>query len=147
MKRSPLKRKTKLRVAGKSSASEDKREIQSLLRQIVMKRDKGCILRMERCGNELDTPGVVFQADHLVTRANSATYADHRLVVCVCRGCHGWKHWHKEQYDALIKTILPEDTVRLWEKAEQSRWRPTNRSGSDWKLEIVALKQYLTQLT
>jgi hypothetical protein len=26
---------------------------------------------------------VVHQADHLITRANSATYADSRLVVCM----------------------------------------------------------------
>jgi len=42
----------------------------------------------------IDLPGiegVVLLADHLITRANSATFADSRLVVCVCKSCHAFK--------------------------------------------------------
>jgi len=58
MKRSGFKRKTsseikkigfnkrsKLRVVGHSTTAEIKQEIQSILRQIVIRRDGGCILR------------------------------------------------------------------------------------------------------
>jgi hypothetical protein len=41
------------------------------------------------------------QADHLTTRANSATYADTRLIVCACKGAHGWKKWHACRRTAL----------------------------------------------
>ena len=85
----PLKR-TRLRVVGVSDTAELKKEIQRLVREIVMIRDKGCVLRSKRhCGGNLDTEGVVIQADHLITRSNSATFADTRLIVCICKSCHG----------------------------------------------------------
>src|SRR5258708_5176717 len=77
-----------LRVKGVSTASQLKEEIQALLRAIAIKRDRGCILRMERdCGGEIGQ--AVLQADHLISRSNSATFADERLVVCLCKSCHG----------------------------------------------------------
>ena len=133
MKRSYLKRQSN------SETAQIKREIQRLLREIVIERDQGCILRDSRYCNGLpDIPGIVLQADHLITRSNSATYADSRLVVCVCKGCHGWKHWHKEEYDILIKTILPVEIVELWDKCQKESWKP---SKMDWKLELMALEQ------
>jgi hypothetical protein len=155
MKRTPFKRKpsnwgkkgSRLRVKGKSDTSQDKDEIQALLRQIVIKKYGGCILREERnCGGELDAEGVVLQADHLITRANSATYADPRLVVCVCKRCHGWKHWHEAEYNELIKTILPESIVSLWDRCEQERRSHRTGQKQDWKVHILALKQELEKL-
>ena len=32
---------------------------------------------------------LILQADHVITRANSATYAETHLIVCVCKGHHG----------------------------------------------------------
>jgi len=111
----------------------------------VIARDKGCILAKYRhCADP------VLQADHLITRANSATYADSRLVVCVCRSCHAWKslgsNRNKAQYDELIKTILPPDRVGLWERCERDSWRPHRQYTYDWKLALAALKQELRQL-
>jgi hypothetical protein len=151
-RKTPLERKTRinrrgrLRVEGHSETAELKREIQSLVRDIVILRDKGCILRdIRRCNG---VPGLaVLQADHLITRANSATYADTRHIVCVCRGCHGWKSLGDNQrtaeYDALVKTILPQDRVRLWELAEAERLRAYPMRANDWKLQVVLLKQEL----
>lgn len=137
----PLKR-TPIRFKGVSESSVLKDEIQFLLREVVMRRDGGCILRKYRfCGGELGE--CVIQADHLITRSNSATYADSRLVVCVCKDCHGWKHWHKEEYDALVRTILPPDRVELWRRCEEDSWRPTPKGKYDWKLHILQLKQEL----
>ncbi len=141
-----MRRGKRLRVVGKSDTATIKKEIQAVLRQIVMKRDKGCILRMERCGRELEAPGVVWQADHLITRANSATYADSRLVVCVCSGCHFWKKYHKEQYDAMVKEILPAHIVKLWERCEKDSWRPTKKGMYDWQLALTVLRQELAKL-
>jgi hypothetical protein len=138
-----IQRKTPIARRGKSETSKCKARIQALLRQIVMKRDGGCILRDKRhCGAILGATGHVFQADHLITRSNSATYADPRLVVCVCKSCHGWKslgsNLRKKQYDELVRSILPPDRVALWDKAENESWRATK---VDWTLEELALQQ------
>ena len=134
MKRTRLKRKSD------NPAAQAKDRIQALLRAIVIKRDKGCILRDVRI-----THDEVLQADHLITRANSATYADYRLVVCLCRSCHGWKHWHHKEYDALVKTLLPKDRTDLWDRCERDSWKPKRTSASDWLLEEAALKQQLAR--
>jgi hypothetical protein len=66
VKRTPLAQK------GTSDTALIKDDIQYWVRKIVMLRDRGCILRKHRhCG-----AGAILQADHLITRANSATYAD-----------------------------------------------------------------------
>ena len=143
----PLKR-SKLRVVGHSTVAEQKKEIQFLLRQIVIQRDKGCILRNIRyCGGELGNEGVIFQADHLISRSNSATFADSRLVVCVCKRCHGWKsvgsNKRKAEYDQLVKPLLSKERQKLWEKCEKDLWMPKRTGSNDWKLFIIALKQEL----
>jgi BolA family transcriptional regulator, general stress-responsive regulator len=129
---------------------------QHWVRKIVIPRDKGCILRRHRhCGGEAGYSfleggiigkvlGLVFQTDHLITRVNSATYADTRPIVCLCQPCHGWKHCHKEEYDALVKTILPPDRLKPWEECERASWKPVRTTLYDWKL--AALKQEHSQL-
>ena len=126
-------------MKSKSEVSKLKKEIQRLVREIVIKRDGGCVLYKWRHCEDL-----VLQADHLITRANSATYDDTRLIVCLCRTCHGWKHWHEREYNALVKTILDPKTVELWERCEQDSWKPTHRVSGDWRISIAALKQELT---
>lgn len=130
-----------MRRKGRSEVSILKDEIQSLVRQIVMLRDGTCILRNFRhCADP------VLQADHLITRANSATYDDTRLIVCLCRTCHGWKHWHKEEYDDLVRSILPASRVKLWDQCQRDSWRPSHRISYDWRTAIAALKQELAAL-
>jgi hypothetical protein len=148
MKRSPLKRRTPLRKKSSSGSSAAKERIQSWLRAIVIQRDGGCVLRHidpERCGGYRKDGKLILQADHLITRANSATYADSRLIVCICRNHHGWKslgsNRNKAQYDALIREVLPPERIALWARAEAESWKPTRRYESDWKLEEAALKQ------
>lgn len=139
----PLKR-TRIRVAGKSTTAEDKKEIQRLVREIVMKRDGGCVLRkLRNCGGEIGQ--AVIQADHLITRGNSATFADTRLIVCLCRNCHGWKHYHEKEYEALVRTILPKQRIQLWDRCEEARQAHRTHK-ADWKIEILALKQELLNL-
>ena len=131
--------------AAQADTAEIKDRIQALLRAIVIARDGGCILRdVRHCNGLPNIPGVVLQADHLITRTNSATFADTRLVVCVCRPCHGWKslggNQRKAQYDALVRTLLPPDRVALWDRCEQDSWRPHRTFMSDWRLAEVVLK-------
>ncbi len=137
-----LKRNAPLRVKGHSETTDIKQEIQDTLRAIVIARDGTCILRgIRHCSD------TVLQADHLITRANSATYADTRLVVCLCRSCHGgWKKWNEKQYDALVKTLISPERVALWERCGRDSWRPVRAGIYDWKLALAALKQELRQM-
>ncbi len=143
----PMKR-TRLRVAGISTTAQDKKEIQRLVRLIVTHRDGGCVLRNLRCGNTafVEDEKVVgtstIQADHLVTRANSATYADPRLIVCICSGCHFWKKYHEKEYEKLVRLTLSSERKRLWNRAEEDR-QAHKTYKMDWKLEIINLRQEL----
>lgn len=138
-------KKTKLRKQSKSPTAQCKQRIQNLLREIVMARDGGCILRFVRpCGGEIGQATI--QADHLLPRSNSATYADSRLVVCVCKSCHGWKQWWKEEYDALVKTILPKDRVALWDRCEKERQAHRPKQGINWFLTEKVLEMELKKL-
>lgn len=144
-------KRTKLHVVGQSSTSQIKREIQALLREIVILRDGGCILRdrtdVPPCNGYRKDGELILQADHLLSRAHSATYSDSRLVVCVCKGHHGWKsvgnNLRKSEYDNIVKEILPKERVELWEKCEKEQWKPTK---VDWALEKAALEQELKKL-
>lgn len=153
MRRTPLKRgtkvmkRTKLRMRGKSETSVLKDRIQFLLREIVMLRDKKCILHGLRCYHAVGlSEGIVWQAEHLIERSNSATYADTRLVVLVCKNCHGWKHFKKsnhDQYDKWVKSKLSRERVQLWERCEAETWKVAK---VDWKLCIVDLERQLNEL-
>lgn len=125
MKRTPLRKvslrsKKSLKLPNHESSADLKKDIQALLRKIVILRDGTCILRKYRYCED-----PVLQADHLITRSNSATYADSRLVVCLCRSCHGgYKQWNKEKYDSMVRTILPKERVQLWDRCSKDLWRP-----------------------
>jgi hypothetical protein len=87
-----LKTYTPLAKKGKSDVALIKDDIQAYCRDIVILRDGGCIFRNEPghvCSGFAKDGHLILQADHLITRANSATYADTRLIVCVCKGIHG----------------------------------------------------------
>jgi hypothetical protein len=157
-----LKRGTKLRVAGVSDVAQTKQRIQDLLRGISIKRDGGCIFRniwpnsdadlmgAPLCGGYRKDGELILQADHLISRGNSATYADSRLVVCLCKGHHGWKslgsNLRKKQYDEIVRQLLPKDRVELWDRCERDSWRPVRTYSTDWKLAELALKQELENM-
>jgi hypothetical protein len=138
----PSLKRVAMRAVGQSDTAKTKQRIQALLRSIVIERDGGCILKSVRhCAD------TVLQADHLITRANSATFGDSRLVVCLCRSCHAWKslgdNMRKAHYDYLVREILPEDRVRLWDQCERESWQPHPVREADWRLTEVLLKAEL----
>jgi hypothetical protein len=109
IRKSQLKRSNKriggnkrLPRLGKSTASASKRRIQALLRQIVIIRDGGCILRvvLGKCSD-------VLQAEHLRNRQHSKTYGDLRNIVCLCQYHHiFWKKQNERLYWELIEQHL-----------------------------------------
>lgn len=143
-------KRTKLKLVGDSDTATLKKEIQRLVREIVIKRDGGCVFRKikgHRCNGFRNDGKLILQADHLISRSNSATFGDTRLIVCICKGAHGWKsvgsNLRKNEYDALLKSILPKERVKLWEKCEKESWKPKRTGSYDWKLQILALNQEL----
>lgn len=144
-----MKARAALKAMSDSPSAVSKRNIQALLREYVILRDGGCILRnVRRCGGDIGY--AVLQADHLITRSNSATYADSRLVVCVCKPCHAWKslgnNRRKAEYDTLVKTLLPSERVALWEACERDDWRPNRAGAYDWQVAEAALRHELMEL-
>jgi hypothetical protein len=143
----------KLRTQNETSIV--KREIQDVVREIVIKRDGGCIFRFiagapdgpPDCNGYRNDGELILQADHLITRANSGTYAEPRLIVCVCKGHHGWKKWHEREYNALVRILLPPDRMKLWDACERDSWKPNRGAAYNWSLTLAALKQELSQMT
>lgn len=135
-------RQTKLRKIGQSSTAKLKREIQALLRLLVIARDKRCIMSP----HILHDQNQILQADHLITRSNNATYADSRLVVCICKDCHDWKSGSKEakeEYDKIVKRLISSERSQLWEKMEAEQHKVCIKGDYEWKQEIEKLKKEL----
>lgn len=141
----PLKR-TRLKMRGVNETSVLKEQIQDLVRDIVILRDDGCVFKKEKghkCTGYAKDGHLVLQADHLITRGNSETFADTRLIVCVCKGIHGWKsvgsNMRKTEYDERVKKLISPERVKLWEDCEKRRFNSYKMGVYDWKLEIVNL--------
>ena len=64
----------------------------------------------------------IVQTDHLIARGNSATFVDCRLMLCVCKGYHGWKslssNLHKKQNDEIIRNLILKERIALWDACE-----------------------------
>lgn len=151
----PLQRRTPIKAKSQFETALVKESIQALLRAIVIERDGGCILRgnaygLPDCNGYTKVGELVLQADHLITRANGATFADHRLVVCVCKAHHAWKslggNMRKAQYDAIVKQLIEPERVALWEAAERDSWKPTRYTKSDWLKEEAYLRTKLAAM-
>lgn len=159
--------RTRLKKKSGSETALVKESIQALVREIVILRDGGCILRdinqydflengeigighkrhgVPRC-NGFDSKGqLIYQADHLITRSNSATFSDTRLIVAVCKGHHGWKKWNEQRYNEIVREILPSDRVVLWDRCHAARYKPVRMGMSDWRKEEAALRSELAQM-
>ena len=98
------------------------------------------------------TAKLILQCDHLVTRSNSATFADTRLMVCVCRGHHSWKslgsNARKKEYDELVRTLISPERVKLWDECERDSWKPHRRPRLTCALTLASppLKQEWRQM-
>lgn len=144
-KQRAIKTSSKLPPALYEDTKSLKEQIQKLLREIVMIRDKKCILYGIKCSRQIGDEGVVWQAEHLIERSNSSTYADLRLVVLVCRNCHGWKHFKKSNhdlYDEIVRSKLSPELVAHWDRCKAD----TKAYKVDWRLEKIALEQELKRI-
>ena len=137
-----------MRIRADNDTNRVKDSIQDLVRQIVIARDGGCILDGQyggspTCSGYAKDGHLILQADHLITRANAATYFDTRLIVCVCKGHHGWKKWNEARYNEIVRTLISSERAALWDKANAARYQPHRKYTYDWQCELAALKQEL----
>jgi len=142
-KSKPMKR-TRLHLVGRSTTAELKRDIQATLREIVMKRDKVCLLskypHSGACGGFNGKGELILQAEHLHTRSNARSFADSRLVVLLCQRHHiYWKPQHADEYYRIIKQEIGKERSDLLERVQQDR----TPYKTDLKLELLALKMEL----
>lgn len=146
VRRAPISR------VSKSPAALIKVQIQATLREIVIIRDGGCILRnykfyitnqYRECGGWRKDGELILQAEHLHTRGNAASYADTRLVVCLCQRHHGYyKPQHSDEYYRIVKKHIGPQRTKLLEAVQSDR----TSHKVDMALELVALKQELHKL-
>lgn len=142
----PMKR-SKLRVAGVSDSAHLKKDIQAKVREIVIKRDGGCILRnypqTGLCGRYKANGELILQAEHLNTRARMATFADTRLIVCLCERHHiFWKPQYADEYFRLVKEHIGKERTALLERVQNDY----TAHKVDLKLELLALEMELNNI-
>lgn len=141
-------KRTKLRVKGHSEMSEIKQEIQDELNTLVKLRDGGCILRhwpeTGSCGSRPTKDGhLIQQAEHLHTRANGASYADSRLVVCLCERHHiFYKPQYSDRYYEIVRQIIGPERSALLDRVKADR----SPHKMDWRLELLGLKNEVKKL-
>lgn len=131
-------KRSRLRLVGVSTTAETKKRIQALLREIVIKRDGGCILRVVLGGcNE------VLQAEHLITRSNTATFGDTKNIVCLCSYHHVfWKPQHSKLYWELIEQHVGKTRWSWLKMAEEDK----SPHKVDLKLVEIVLQKELSML-
>jgi hypothetical protein len=143
----PMKR-TKLRVKGTSTTAQLKEAIQAKLREGVIKRDSGCILRHYKeagsCGGRRTDGELILQAEHLVTRSRTATFGDLRNIVCLCKYHHlFFKKQHSSLYWDLIRKHIGEERYAWFQRARDD----SKTYKVDLKLTLIGLTQEVKELS
>ena len=131
------------------SAGGLKRAIQAKLRKLAIERDKSCVVGQHLdllpgtwhyCGpTKKKGGGLVVQAEHLVGRANSASYGDMDNIILLCKRHH---FYFKQQCGALYWEIVRQhigkkrwDKVQAWEKDK----KPHRIYRKDWEDILTGL--------
>jgi hypothetical protein len=143
-------RKSFLNKRGKSEVSLCKQRIQDLLRAIVIKRDGTCFLarypQAGACGGWTKTGELILQADHIISRERSATYADTRNVVCVCKNHHlYWKKRNPHAYSTFVNDFIGPERAEWIAKAEADN-KIYHFVLHDWLKLEAALRQELANM-
>lgn len=139
--RKSLKR-GRLRMRGVNDTSVLREKVQSALRDVVIKRDGGCVLRDYRetgvCGGWRGDGKLILQAEHLNSRTHAISFADSRLAVCLCQRHHiYWKPQNSARYWEIIEEIIGPKRWELFQKVKADR----TSHKIDLNIELIALKQ------
>lgn len=150
LRRTAWKKKPAAKKGRKKKAETSgtiKKRIQSLLRANAINRDGTCVLSRYTdagcCSGRRSDGELILQAEHLVGRSNSASYADMDNIVLLCLGHHFYfKKQHGAIYWDLIRKIIGEERwkkVQEWERDHT----PHRFTKYDWE---QAEKQLQTML-
>ena len=103
----------------KTLRAKYERILEKLQREIVIKRDGGCVLR----GVYQHTCDDVLQADHLISRSKKSIFFNLKNLNCVCRTVNSvkGKHWHG------------------WEKIQRELERITNNRYGEFTVEQLEI--------
>jgi hypothetical protein len=98
------------------------------------------------CGGYRKDGELILQFEHLVTRANSASYGDLRLGVILCVRHHIYfKPQHSELYWRLIKAHIGPERTALLQRVQDDR-SPHRVFVSDWQTLEAVLRAELAAL-
>lgn len=144
-------KRTALSKTGKSETAKCKVRIQALLRQIAIKRDGGCFLRLYPdsglCGPYKADGNLILQFDHLNSRVHSVSYGDSRLGVCVCQRHHFyWKKQYSFKYETYARNFIGPNRTKLLEMVQLDK--KSHPMGLwDWQKVELSLQKELEQLS
>ncbi len=119
-------KRTKLRLVGKSTSTELKKDIQALLREIAILTYKTCVLskypETGACGSYKANGELILQAEHLNSRSHTATFGDMRNIVLLCQRHHiYWKPQNSQKYWELIEKIIGKERWQWYKRATEDR--------------------------
>lgn len=130
------------------TVSQLKKEIQARLRELAIERDGTCVVSKYQhllphahlhCGPRRKDGQLVLQAEHLVGRANSASYADMDNIVLLCMRHHFYfKQQHGALYWEIIRGHIGEyrwNKVQSWEQDKT----PHHMVTADWRACLALL--------
>ena len=142
-------KRTRLSRVSKSPQAQMKRAIQAILREIVIARDGGCIMRhyknevtnqYRECGGYRKDGEMILQAEHLHTRSNASSFSDTRLVICLCQRHHiYYKPQHSDEYYRIVRKHIGPKNSKLLTAVQEDR----SAHKVDMALALVVLKKEL----
>lgn len=150
MRRTQLKRKKGLKKKGTSPTTVIKDQLQDVLRDIVIKRDGGCILRdyseAGACGGFSNAGKLILQAEHLNSRTHSISFAELDNIVCLCKYHHiFYKKYNSAPYWILVRKQIG---TKRWKIVEG--WildkTPHKVTIQEWRDKLEELKKIRDEL-
>src|SRR3990167_2884907 len=139
--------KKQLNKQSKSPQALLKRQIQALLREIVIKRDLTCVFQnypeSGKCGGYRKDGELILQYDHLHSRIHALSFSDSRLGICVCLRHHFYyKKQYPAEYEKIAIEVIGKDRAELLYKVRADK-KPYK---INWQLEYAGLPQELNML-
>lgn len=141
------RRRKRIPKQGKLPLSKVKRELQAVLRQRAIERDRSCVIgkyqddlppSWRKCGRLRKDGQIIVQAEHLVGRTKSISYADMDNILLVCQRHHFFfKRQHGLLYWSIVRKHVGEE---IWSKIQAWEMAPNlTFSTEEWRNKLHVL--------